>query len=92
MPWEDNGLAGEGKQFFGDAREEKIVVTAGQIPTPHPSGEEHVSAEQQIRCRVVDTKAPWAMAGHLQDGKGSTQEALFGPLEEFQISLDRLHL
>ena len=49
MPGKNHGLTGQGKQFCGDAGEEEIAVTPGQIPTSHPAGEEHVSAEQQIR-------------------------------------------
>jgi len=65
MPWQHNGATGEGKQFLGNAREEEIAISSGQIPTSHPAGKEDIPAEEQIRLGVMDAEASRAMTGYL---------------------------
>lgn len=83
MPRKDDGMAGEGEQFFGNTREEEFAVTSRQIPTSDPAGKEHISAEEQIRSSIVNAEASRAMTGHLENVEGVPEQLLRRTLEEF---------
>ena len=89
MARKDDRPTGEGKQFFGDSREEEVPVPPGQIPSADPACEEDIATEKEPCPRVVDAEASGAMAGHLENIEGSSQKELSWSLEELQVGSDR---
>lgn len=74
-----------------DARHQLFVVSAGQVPTPNPSGKKDITTNQEATPGEIRTKASGTMAGHVEDPDSRSQPFRVTFLDE-GIERDRLDL
>ena len=50
----NGGFTGQGQDFFSDAGDQHVAVTAGQVPSTHAIGKENIPAEKLVLGRERD--------------------------------------
>lgn len=64
MPGVDDSFPGKGQNFFMDAGEKQVAITARKVPPADAIGKEDISPEKLVCRRKIQTKASRAVAGH----------------------------
>ena len=71
MPWINDGINGQGKEFGFDAGHQLVKIAGWQIGTSDGIPEQHIAGDHKSLGLIVKANAPCGMAGgkkHFQGG------------------------
>ena len=92
MTWQHSHVVAERKYFISDAFEQKIGISARQIPAADATGKQNVAADEQFVFAREEAEAAGTMTWHFEDIHFQAEKFSPWRLLNQKIRLHRLEL